>query len=61
MEGLISEGVYKWRDLYLQGPTTGIEKNISKHAIALLIKIQFALTWFLTSCKISFQYIWNRS
>ena len=29
MEELIhaSEGAYKWRDLYLQGPTTGIEKT----------------------------------
>ena len=23
----VSEGAYKWRDLYLQGPTTGIEKT----------------------------------
>ena len=27
MEGLISEGAYKWMDLYLRGPTTGIEKT----------------------------------
>ena len=23
MEGLISEGAYKWRDLYLRGPVNG--------------------------------------
>ena len=41
MEGLISEGAYSRN-----------QKNSSKHAMAVLIKIHFALTWFLTSCKI---------
>ena len=73
MEELIhaSEGAYKRRDLYLRGPINGgtyickglqqEQKKHLKHAIAVLIKIQFALTWFLSSCQISFQYIWNRS
>ena len=28
MEGLISVRAYTWRDLYLRGPTVGIEKTV---------------------------------
>ena len=62
LRGPINGGTYIWGGLQIEGLISARaynrnRKNISKHAIAVLIKVQFALTWFLTSCKISFQYI----
>ena len=51
MEGLISEGAYKWRGLCQRRVITGIEKALQNKLNGIADQNMFCIYWLVIKCQ----------